>query len=131
MSEAVYIIENETDHEAALQRLEELIIADRPEDTTLMDTLALLIEDYETKAFPIPAVDPVEAILFRMEQKQLSRAELARRTQIGRGHISEILQGKRGLSFNAVRAFHTELQIPLEVLFMVSSQARARQSRSG
>lgn len=129
MTAVVHVIENAGQHAQALQRLEALIIADREEDTALMDSLALLIEDYEEKAFPIPEASPVEVILFRMEQRQLTKAELSRRTNIGRGRITEFLQGKRTLSIGAMRAFHTELQIPLEVLFGAQSQADERQTQ--
>lgn len=131
MTAVVHVIENAEQHAEALQRLEALIIADREEDAALMDALALLIESYEEKAFPIPDASPVEAILFRMEQRQLTRADLSRRTHIGRGRITEFLQGKRALSLGAMRAFHAELQIPLEVLFGAQSQADERQTEVG
>ncbi|NKB55020.1 MAG: helix-turn-helix domain-containing protein [Alphaproteobacteria bacterium] len=117
----VRVIQNEVDHASSLERLEQLILADREEDVPVIDALALLIEDYEKKAFPIAAIDPIQAVLFRMEQHHLTRAELARKTHIGRGHISEILQGTRRMSLSVIRAFHTELQIPLEVLFRVEA----------
>ena len=127
MQNTISVIKNDADHALALARLKELIIADREEDTDLMDALALLIEDYEKKMFPIPSTDAVEAILFRMEQRKITRAELARKTHIGRGHITEILQRKRGLSTKAIKAFHVELQIPLEILCMVGLQNSGQQ----
>lgn len=113
----VPVIKNEADHAEALAQLEELILADREEDTPVVDALALLIEDYEKKAFPITPVSPADAVRFRMNQLGITQAGLARATHIGRGHISEILQGKRGMSMAAMRAFHYELRIPLTVLF--------------
>lgn len=117
----VTVIQNEADHALALERLEALIFEDREEDVPLMDALALLIEDYEKRMHPIPPVSPTDAILFRMEQLGMSKAELARATHIGRGHISEILSGRRGMSNNAMLAFHKCLNIPFEVLFGVAN----------
>ena len=129
MTSVVHVIENAEQHAEALRRLEALIIADREEDAALMDALALLIEDYEEKAFPIPEASPVEAIIFRMEQRNLRRIDLARRTGIGRGRITEFLQGKRPLTLTAMRVFHTELQIPLEVLFGTRTHDNERQAQ--
>ena len=119
---AVTVITNEADHALALERLEALILEDREEDAPLMDALALLIEDYERKAHPIPSVSPTDAIRFRMEQRGLSQADLSRVTHIQRGHISEILAGQRGMSVRVMKALHTSLNIPFEVLFGVTKE---------
>ena len=113
----VPVIQNNDDHAKALAYLEELILTDREEDAPIMDALALLIEDYEKKQFPISPVSPSEAERFRMDQLGISQAELARATHIGRGHVSEIINGRRRMSIGVMRALHRELRIPLDVLF--------------
>lgn len=58
---------------------------------------------------------PIEAILFRMEQQGLTRKDLE--PYIGsRARASEILNRKRSLSLQMIRALHKELHIPLESL---------------
>ena len=75
----------------------------------------VLVEDYENRHYPIGPPDPIEAIKFRMEQQGLNRKELA--SLLGtRGRVSEILNGKRGLSLSMIRALSTRLHIPAEVL---------------
>ena len=65
-------IRSKRDYRRALARVEELMDAKvgTPQGDEL-DVLATLVEAYEDKHFPIDAPDPVEAILFRKEQKGL------------------------------------------------------------
>jgi len=80
-----------------------------------LEVLATLVEVYEEKHFPIGAADPVEAILFRMEQQDLKRKDLE--AFIGSRHrVSEVLNRKRGLSLDMIRRLHAGLGIPLEAL---------------
>jgi HTH-type transcriptional regulator/antitoxin HigA len=77
--------------------------------------LATLVEAYEQKHFPVNAADPVEAILFRMEQQGLERSDLE--AYLGSRHrVSEVLNRKRGLSLDMIRRLHEGLGIPLEAL---------------
>lgn len=109
-------IRTEGDHKAALARIDALMDAEAgtPEADEL-SVLADLVEAYEAKHFPIELPTPVEAIRFRMEQAGLEPRDLA--PYIGsRGKVSEVLSGKQPLSLTMIRALHTHLGIPAEVL---------------
>ena len=109
-------IKIEADYEVALARITTLMAAEpgTPQGDEL-DVLTTLVEAYEQKYFPINASDPVEAILFRMDQLGLERKDLE--PYIGSRHrVSEVLNRKRGLSLEMIRRLHSGLQIPLEVL---------------
>jgi len=80
-----------------------------------LEVLATLVESYETEQFPIATPNPIEAILFRMEQGNLTQANLAKYIG-GRARVSEILSGKRNLTLNMIRALHQHLGIPAESL---------------
>ena len=73
-------IRTEADHRVALAEIATLMDAKpgTPEGDRL-DLLATLVEAYEAALIPIEAPDPISAILFMMEQKQLSGANLSRR----------------------------------------------------
>ena len=87
---------------------------ERPK-ATVSRCLQTLIEVYEARHYPIPAPDPIAAILFMMEQKGLTRRDL--QPEIGsRGRISEILNRKRPLTLPMVRALSALLDIPTDVL---------------
>ena len=109
-------VKTERDYEAALAEIERLWGAKT--DTLKGDRLDVLItlaEAYETEHHPIHPPDPVDAILFRMEQLGLKRKDLE--PYIGSRHrVSEILNRKRDLSIKMIRRLHTGLNVPLESL---------------
>lgn len=109
-------IKTKRDYEKALRRLEVLMSAKPGTDEgDELDVLATLVDVYEQNHFPVNAADPVEAILFRMEQQGLERKDLE--AYIGSRHrVSEVLNRKRGLSLDMIRKLHAGLGIPLEVL---------------
>lgn len=112
------LIKSETDHQAALARMDELFDLDPPSGSAESDeieVLALLIETYEIEAFPIDLPSPIEAVKFRMDQQGLVQKDLV--SYIGsKSKVSEVLNGKRALSLNMIRKLHEGLGIPYEVL---------------
>ena len=112
----IKLIKTEEDYEQALKRLEQIFHA--PVDSVEGDEaeiLSILIEKYEDEHYPIDAPDPIEAIKFHMEQKDLTRKELAK--IIGyKSRVSEIFNGKRKLTLKMIRNLHDKLDIPYESL---------------
>lgn len=109
-------IKTEQDYDAALAEIEQLWSAeiDTPEGDKL-DVLITLVDAYEQQHHSIELPDPVEAILFRMEQGGLDRKALE--PFIGKsGRVSEVLNRQRPLSLNMIRKLWTGLNIPLESL---------------
>ena len=109
------VIKTEAEYEAALARVAELMDAPpgSPDEQEL-ELFALLVEQYEQAHYPIAPPDPVEAILFRMEQEGLTRKDLT--AYIGSpSKVSEVLNRKRPLSLSMIRALHKGLGIPTDV----------------
>jgi HTH-type transcriptional regulator / antitoxin HigA len=109
-------IRTDADYRAALREAERFWDA---EPGTLegdwMEVLSTLIEAYEAKHYPIPAPDPISAVLFMMEQKGLSRRDLE--PAIGsRSRVSDILNRGRPLTLSMVRALSALLNTPIDVL---------------
>lgn len=118
-------IRTKKDYEAALAEVERLLGAKSgtPKGDRL-DILATLIEAYEAKHYPMDPPDPIEAILFRMEQQGLSRKDLE--PMIGaRNRVAEVLNRKRGLSIEMIRQLHKKLCISAEVLIRPTRQKEA------
>jgi HTH-type transcriptional regulator/antitoxin HigA len=89
------------------------------------DLLALLIEDYENKNWPIEPPDPIEAIRWRMNTGGYSQADLGR--LIGsRQRASDILSRKRGLTMRMAWKLHRDWGIPAEALLRPQSRSRRR-----
>lgn len=109
-------IRNEKNYRAALKRIEMLMEA-KPgsREGDELDVLATLVETWEARRHPVDPPDPVNAILFRMEQQGLSRKDLE--PYLGHsGRVSEILNRRRSLSLDMIRQLHAGLGIPLESL---------------
>lgn len=109
-------VKTENDYDRALAHIESLmgVAPDTPEGDEL-DMLLLIVKAYEDKHHPIDPPDPIEAILFRMDQMGLSRNDLI--PLIGsKSKVSEVLNYKRPLSLNMIRKLHNELKIPSDVL---------------
>jgi HTH-type transcriptional regulator/antitoxin HigA len=122
------VIRTEADYEAALARVDELMVADpgtRRGDE--LELLVTLIELYEEEKYPIGPPTALDAIRFRMEQAGLSASDLV--PYIGsRSKVSEMLSGKRRLSLRMIRSLHEGLGIPAESLLQQdkpSSRTRA------
>lgn len=114
----IKVVKNHADYEAALEALEGLVDRDPDPGTPEAEKLGLLaltLQDYESREFPKRKPDPVEAIKFRMEQQNLTQRDLV--PYIGsRSKVSEVLSGKRPLTLAMIRALHTNLGIPADVL---------------
>jgi len=109
-------IRTKRDYEAALRTIEQLMTARRntPEGDRL-DVLATLVEAYEAKHFPLDLPDPVEAIKFVMEQRNLTVKDLV--PYIGRpNRVYEVLNRKRALTMAMAWKLHKALGIPAESL---------------
>jgi HTH-type transcriptional regulator/antitoxin HigA len=82
-----------------------------------LELIAKLVEDYEKSQFSFRKADPIDAIVFRMEQQGLRQKDLAPLLG-GPNRASEILAGKRPLTLPMIRALHEHLHIPLELLIL-------------
>lgn len=112
------VIKNEQEYENALERIYNLMqldLADDSPESDELEALALFVEDYENRHYPIAPPNPIEAITFRLEQLGKEKSELAKILGT-RARQSEILSGKRKLSLEMIRKLHAILGIPAESL---------------
>lgn len=112
----IHPIRTKRDYNSALRHIEKLFDAPKKSrEAEVLDILSTLVEKYEEKHFPISGPDPVELIKFRMEQLGINQAELG---QIigGKNRASEILARKRPLTLGMIRALHSKLGIPADLL---------------
>ncbi|MDR3570169.1 MAG: hypothetical protein P4L43_19255 [Syntrophobacteraceae bacterium] len=109
-------IKTQADYRAALEEVERLFdAAPNTVEGDRLEILTTLIEAYEERHFAIPLPDPIEAILYFLESRGLSRRDLE--PFIGaRARVSEVLNRKRPLTIGMIRKLHTGLGIPAEVL---------------
>lgn len=122
----IKVIKTEKDYKEALVMVEELMNRNPEpgsEDADKLNLLATLIEDYESNIYPESLPDPVDAILFRMEQANLKPADLV--PFIGsRSKVSEVLSRKRPLTISMIRSLEAGLGIPSKVLLKEPDEFR-------
>jgi len=109
-------VNSEQAYDEAIERIETLWGAESgtPEGDEL-DVLLILVSVYEDKHHRVPPPSPVGAITFVMDQRGMKQADLV--PYIGSpSKVSEVLNGKRSLSLSMIRALHTHLAIPAEIL---------------
>lgn len=80
-----------------------------------MELLSILIEKYERDNHPIDPPNPIDAILFRIDQLGMDKVELSK-VLGSRSRVSEILNGKRKLSLNMIRNLNKKLGISAQTL---------------
>jgi HTH-type transcriptional regulator/antitoxin HigA len=118
-------IRTKADYRRTLQEIETLMdAASNTAKGERLDVLAVLVEAYERKHYPLDLPDPVEAIKFRMEQMGLSPKDLE--PMIGRrNRVYEVLNRKRPLTMKMAWRLHSELGIPAESLIRPPADSRA------
>jgi HTH-type transcriptional regulator/antitoxin HigA len=106
-------IKTETDYHTALKEIERIFdAAPNTREGDRLEVLTTLVEAYEEKHFHIPSPDPIEAILYYIESRGLTRRDLER--YIGsRARVSEVLNRRRPLTMEMIRNLHKGFGIPV------------------
>jgi HTH-type transcriptional regulator / antitoxin HigA len=108
-------IRTDADHDAALREIETLWGAkDGTADGDRLDVLVTLTEAYEERRWPLPELDPVEAIEAAMAHEGHTRADLA--ALIGKNRATEILKRQRALTLPMIRRIAEAWHVPERVL---------------
>ncbi|MBN4075270.1 MAG: transcriptional regulator [SAR86 cluster bacterium] len=109
------LIKTEKEYRKALARVENLMSANTESELDELELWGLIVEKYEDEHYPITDANPIEVIKFKMEQQGLKNKDIEQ--YIGsRGRVSEVLNGKRGLSLAMIKSLHKGLKIPYAAL---------------
>jgi HTH-type transcriptional regulator / antitoxin HigA len=129
----IHPIRDASEYEQALAEIDGLI-KQNPDgntpDAERLELLSLLVIDYESKHNPIqPPDDPVEVILFFMDQKGLTRKDMEQ--YLGnKARVSDFLNRRRSLSLSMIRRLSQGLGIPADLLIAPTSRNQ-RQKTGG
>lgn len=112
------VIRTEERYRAYLEQLQELLrnSASLTEvETERLELLSVIVEAHEREKYPIETPDPIDAIMFRMEEKGMRQADLV--PYLGtKSRVSEILNRKRPLTVPMIRSLSVGLGISAETL---------------
>jgi HTH-type transcriptional regulator/antitoxin HigA len=109
-------IKTKADHRAALKEIERLMDA-KPGTPAgdRLEILATLVDRYESQREPIEPPDPIDALLYHMESRGLTRRDLE--PFLGsRARVAEVLNRRRPLTIEMIRKLHEGLGMSAEVL---------------
>jgi HTH-type transcriptional regulator / antitoxin HigA len=121
-------LRSEADYDAALSEIERYFDkAPKPGTAAAdrFDLLALVIEDYERKHWPIEPPNPVDAIRYRMETAGFTQADLGRLLG-SRQRASDVLSRKRRLTMPMAWKLYREWGIPAEALIRPRASRKPR-----
>jgi HTH-type transcriptional regulator / antitoxin HigA len=109
------VIQNDADHAEAKTLIEKLIGSHDPADQARLTAQARLIEAYEWARWPRRIPTLPDLLSYLMDQHGLSRADLV--PLLGTAsRVSEVLNGKRGLSMTMVRKLHDRFHVSADLL---------------
>ena len=120
----IKVIDSPELYHTYLNKVQKLISSSPPAGTKESDELellTLLLEKYDEENFKIQNPDPVDAIIFRMSQKNLKQTDLVKYFG-SKSRVSEVLSRKRPLTIQMIRDVSTGLNIPVEILISESQK---------
>lgn len=121
-------IRTEKEYEAAMKTIESLLEKATvkggfhelaKDEAAMLSNLSKLAEDYEDTALMLMPIRPKtlqEAVEFKMAERKLTQAKLAKTLGIGAPKLSQILTGKREPDIAFLKAVHEKLNIDAEFL---------------
>ena len=110
------VIRDEEQNQLYIQKLEELTGREKvtPAEEKLIALLTLLVEEYEGKHYAVPEAGPLDMIRHLMEVHGLRQKDLV--DVFGTPSIvSEVLNGKRGLTIEHIRRLSRRFHISPEI----------------
>jgi HTH-type transcriptional regulator / antitoxin HigA len=102
---AVRTLADDAEYRLALVSIRPYFEAEPAEGTreaAHFDALALLIEEYEDRRYPLPKAEPVEVIKAVMAAKNLSRADLVE-VLGSKSRAADLLNGRREINLDQIR----------------------------
>jgi HTH-type transcriptional regulator / antitoxin HigA len=84
----------------------------------------VLVSAYEDERFQIDPPDPIDAIVERVRDRDMSRADLEEMLGVSSGRVSEILNRRRPLTIDMIRKLSAGLGLSEHCLIQTYELAR-------
>ena len=84
------------------------------EEEALAEVLTMLIENYEDKHYPLPAVSPHESLKALMEERGLKHKDIWP-VLCNKGTATEILSGRRSISKAQAKRLAEFFRVPIDL----------------
>jgi HTH-type transcriptional regulator/antitoxin HigA len=118
LQEAVpVVIRTEKEYQRLLRAAAQLMEKPEPkiteEEGRLLEMLSMLIEEYEDRVHPLPKAEPHKMLNHLLQEKQLKASDLW--AILPKSRVSEILNGKRGISKTQAKQLAALLHVPVDL----------------
>ena len=115
-------LKNESQYEAMIERIEELLkvvnndtpVTDR--NFIELDVISDLVEEYEEKYYPVEMPTLPEIIRYEMAERGISQKQLAEMLGVSPSRISEYMNGKAEPTLKVARLLNKKLDIDADFL---------------
>ena len=77
----------------------------------IVDTITLLIEKYDEEHTQLNKIDPIQLLKSLMHDNNLKQKDLAELLHVSKGHLSDILNYKKGLSKKVIRILSERFKV--------------------
>src|SRR5450432_1074867 len=127
MDATMILIDDDTELARARALVEQLRNSNDPSDIARLEAQARLIAAYEERKWPRRPPNIADLIRHLMDQHGLTRADMV--PILGTpSRVSEVLQGKKGLSMAMVQRLRARFRVPADLLLPPLRKASARRS---
>jgi HTH-type transcriptional regulator/antitoxin HigA len=83
------------------------------EEGRFLELLGILIEDYENRVHPLPKAKPHKMLAYLIKEKHMKPSDLW--SVLPKSRVSEILNGKRGISKTQAKQLAELLRVPVDL----------------
>ncbi len=114
----VKAIESEEEYDHMVAAVEHLMdkgeVRLSPEESALLETMAILVRAYDDRYHPLPSAAPNETLAYLMERSGRTAKDLL--PILGtRGRVSEVLNGKRSISKEQARKLASLFKVTIDL----------------
>jgi HTH-type transcriptional regulator / antitoxin HigA len=121
------LIDSDTELSRARALVEQLFDSEDPVDVARLEAQARLISAYEERKWPRRTVSVADLIRLLMDQHGLTRADMA--PILGSAsRVSEVLNGKKGLSLAMVQRLRARFRVPADLLLPPPTPLRSKRA---
>lgn len=129
MDATLIVIDSDAELTRARALVDRLMTSDKPGDIARLEAQARLIAAYEETKWPRRPPSPADLVRYLMDQHGLTRADLV--PLLGTpSRVSEVLQGKKGLSMTMVQRLRARFRVPAELLLPPPKMPRRTSKRA-
>lgn len=128
MDATLIVIDSDAELGRARALVDRLMTSGKPADLARLEAQARLIAAYEEAKWPRRPPSPAEIVRYLMDQHGLTRADMV--PILGTAsRVSEVLQGKKGLSMTMVQRLRARFRVPAELLLPPPKMPRRRATK--